>query len=53
LNRKRDPETGLSRRVLRMGSAIARFVAGETRDRMASAIASIVAITFDRYHALQ
>jgi two-component system sensor histidine kinase KdpD len=29
----------------------ALLLRGETRDRMASAIASIVAITFDRYHA--
>ena len=48
-----DPETGLSRRVLRMGDLPigALLLRGETRDRMASAIASIVAITFDRYHA--
>jgi two-component system sensor histidine kinase KdpD len=48
-----DPENGLSRRVLRMGDLPigALLLRGETRDRMASAIASIVAITFDRYHA--
>ncbi len=48
-----DPETGLSRRVLRMGNLPigALLLRGETHDRMASAIASIVAITFDRYHA--
>jgi two-component system sensor histidine kinase KdpD len=49
-----DSETGLSRRVLRMGnlSIGAMMMRGETRDQMASAIASVVAITFDRYHAL-
>jgi two-component system sensor histidine kinase KdpD len=30
----------------------AMMLRGETRDQMASAIASVVAITFDRYHAL-
>jgi two-component system sensor histidine kinase KdpD len=49
-----DPDTGLCRRVLRMGnlSIGAMMLRGETRDQMASAIASVVAITFDRYHAL-
>ena len=49
-----DPETGLSRRALRMGnlSIGAMMLRGEARDEMASAIASVVAITFDRYHAL-
>jgi two-component system sensor histidine kinase KdpD len=48
-----DPETGLSRRVLHMGNLPigAMILRGETRDRMASAIASVVAITFDRYHS--
>ena len=48
-----DPETGLSRRVLQMGNLPigALLLRGETRNRMASAIASVVAITFDRYHA--
>jgi two-component system sensor histidine kinase KdpD len=48
-----DPETGLSRRVLRIGNLPigALLLRGETRDRLAGAIASIVAITFDRYHA--
>ncbi len=48
-----DPETGLSRRVLQMGNLPigALLLRGETRSRMATAIASVVAITFDRYHA--
>jgi two-component system, OmpR family, sensor histidine kinase KdpD len=48
-----DPDSGLSRRVLLMGnlSIGALAMRGETRDRMASAIASVVAITFDRYRA--
>jgi two-component system sensor histidine kinase KdpD len=48
-----DIETGLSRRVLRMGNLPigAMLIRGETRERMATAIASVVAITFDRYHA--
>lgn len=48
-----DPETGLSRRVVQIGnlSIGAMLLRGETRDRMASTIASIIAITFDRYHA--
>ena len=48
-----DPETGLSRRVLRMGDLPigAMVMRGETLGRMATAIASIVAVTFDRYHA--
>jgi two-component system sensor histidine kinase KdpD len=48
-----DPETGLSRRVLQMGNLPigALLLRGETRDRMATAIASVVAITFDRYHS--
>jgi len=48
-----DPSTGLSRRVIHMGNLPigAMLLRGETRDRLASTIASIVAITFDRYHA--
>jgi len=48
-----DPLTGLSRRVIHMGNLPigAMLLRGETRDRLASTIASIVAITFDRYHA--
>jgi two-component system, OmpR family, sensor histidine kinase KdpD len=48
-----DPETGLSRRVVRMGNLPigAMLIRGEARGRMASTIASVVAITFDRYHA--
>jgi two-component system sensor histidine kinase KdpD len=48
-----NPETGLSRRVLHMGNLPigAMMLRGETRDRMANAIASVVAITFDRYHS--
>lgn len=49
-----DPGTGLSKRVLRMGDLPigALLLRGETRGRVATAIASIIAITFDRYHAL-
>jgi two-component system sensor histidine kinase KdpD len=48
-----DEETGLSRRVLHMGNLPigALMMRGETHGRMASAIASVVAITFDRYHS--
>jgi two-component system sensor histidine kinase KdpD len=48
-----DTETGLSRRVLRMGNLPigAMITRGETHGRMTDAIASVVAITFDRYHA--
>jgi two-component system sensor histidine kinase KdpD len=48
-----DEETGLSRRVLHMGNLPigAMILRGETRGRMASAVASVVAITFDRYHS--
>jgi len=48
-----DPETGISRRVLHMGqlSIGALLLRGETRGQMATAIASVVAITFDRYHS--
>src|SRR6185437_14855163 len=46
-------ETGLSKRVLQMGNLPigAILVRGEIRGSMATAIASIIAITFDRYHA--
>ena len=49
-----DPDTGLSKRVLRMGDLPigALLLRGETRGRVATSIASIIAITFDRYHAL-
>lgn len=49
-----DRDTGLSKRVLQMGhlSIGALLLRGETHGRMASAIASVIAITFDRYHAL-
>jgi two-component system sensor histidine kinase KdpD len=49
-----DAETGLSRRVLHMGNLPigALMMRGEIRGRLASAVASVVAITFDRYHAL-
>lgn len=48
-----DTETGLSKRVLQMGNLPigAMLLRGETRGSMANAIASIIAITFDRYHA--
>lgn len=48
-----DSETGLCRRVLHMGNLPigALMMRGETQGRMASAIASVVAITFDRYHS--
>jgi two-component system, OmpR family, sensor histidine kinase KdpD len=48
-----DRETGLIRRVLQMGKLPigAMLLRGETSAIVASAIASIVAITFDRYHA--
>jgi two-component system sensor histidine kinase KdpD len=49
-----DEETGLSRRVLHMGNLPigAMIMRGETHDGMASGIAAVVAITFDRYHSL-
>jgi two-component system sensor histidine kinase KdpD len=48
-----EPETGLSRRVLHMGNLPigSMILRGETRGRMATAIAAVVAITFDRYHS--
>ena len=49
-----DEKTGLSKRVLLMGDLPigALLLRGETRGRVATAIASVLAITFDRYHAL-
>jgi two-component system sensor histidine kinase KdpD len=49
-----EPETGISRRVLHMGNLPigALLLRGETRGQMADSIASLIAITFDRYHAL-
>lgn len=49
-----DPQTGLSKRVLQMGNLPigALMLRGETRGRVATSIAAIIAITFDRYHAL-
>ncbi len=48
-----DPETGLSRRVLSMGnlSIGAMLLRGEVSPQTSSAIASVIAITFDRYHS--
>lgn len=48
-----DPTTGLTRRVLRMGQLPigAMLLRGDCTAKLADAIASIVAITFDRYHA--
>jgi two-component system sensor histidine kinase KdpD len=48
-----DPETGLIRRVLRMGKLPigAMLLRGEASAMAADAIASVIAITFDRYHA--
>jgi two-component system, OmpR family, sensor histidine kinase KdpD len=48
-----DPETGLTRRVLRIGNLPigALLLRGEISPHTSSAIASLVAITFDRYHS--
>jgi two-component system sensor histidine kinase KdpD len=48
-----DPETGLIRRVLRMGRLPigALLLRGEISSPVASAVASVIAISFDRYHA--
>ncbi|MHB1936442.1 MAG: sensor histidine kinase [Acidobacteriaceae bacterium] len=48
-----DPETGLVRRVLRIGNLHvgALLLRGEMCPRTSSAIACLVAITFDRYHS--
>lgn len=49
-----EPETGLSRRVIRMGNLPigALLLRGEAHGELASGLAAIIAITFDRYHAL-
>lgn len=49
-----DRETGLARRVLRMGNLPigAMLLRGNTSELTSNAIASLTAITFDRYHAL-
>lgn len=49
-----DRETGLIRRVLRMGNLPigALLLRGATSELTSNAIASLIAITFDRYHAL-
>jgi len=48
-----DPETGIGRRVLRLGAAPigSLVVRGETSPLANNAIASLIAITFDRYRA--
>lgn len=48
-----DRETGLIRRVLRMGQLPigAMLLRGESTVQAADAIAAIISITFDRYHA--
>jgi two-component system sensor histidine kinase KdpD len=48
-----DPETGISRRVLRLGTVPigAIVVRGDTSPLTNNAIASLIAITFDRYRA--
>ncbi len=48
-----DPTTGLIRRVLRIGNLPvgALLLRGEMHPSTSSAIASLVAITFDRYHS--
>jgi two-component system sensor histidine kinase KdpD len=48
-----DLETGLSRRVLHMGQLPvgAMVMRGEVHGKLASTIASVVSITFDRYHS--
>ncbi|HEX3985805.1 MAG TPA: ATP-binding protein [Acidobacteriaceae bacterium] len=49
-----DPETGLIRRVLRVRDLPigALLLRGQTSELTATNIASLVSITFDRYHAL-
>jgi two-component system sensor histidine kinase KdpD len=49
-----DLSTGMSRRVLRVGNLPvgALLLRGETSPLVANAIACLIAITFDRYHAL-
>jgi two-component system sensor histidine kinase KdpD len=48
-----DPETGLGRRVVRLGTVPvgSLVVRGETTPLINNAIASLIAITFDRYRA--
>jgi two-component system sensor histidine kinase KdpD len=48
-----DPETGLGRRVVRLGAVPvgSLVVRGETNQLTNNAIASLIAITFDRYRA--
>jgi two-component system sensor histidine kinase KdpD len=48
-----DPETGMGRRVVRLGSVPvgSLVVRGETSPLTNNAIASLIAITFDRYRA--
>ena len=48
-----DPETGIGRRVLRLGAAPigSLVVRGDTSPLTNNAIASLIAITFDRYRA--
>jgi two-component system sensor histidine kinase KdpD len=50
---REDRDTGLIRRVLRMGQLPigAMLLRGESSAEAADAVASIIAITFDRYHA--
>lgn len=49
-----DAETGLSRRVIRLGAAPigSLVVRGETNPRTNDAIAALIALAFDRYRAL-
>lgn len=49
-----DAETGITRRVLLMGDLPigALLLRGETHGGTATTLASLIAITFDRYHAL-
>lgn len=52
-NNDDDPETGIGRRVLRLGTVPigSLVVRGETTPLTNNAIASLIAITFDRYRA--
>jgi two-component system sensor histidine kinase KdpD len=49
-----DPETGLIRRVLRVGNMPigALLVRGELCESTSNTVASLIGITFDRYHSL-
>jgi two-component system, OmpR family, sensor histidine kinase KdpD len=49
-----DPETGLHRKVLRVGNLPigALLLRGDISELTSSAIAAVTAITFDRYHSL-